>query len=114
MDRMTIEDIGDAALTARTSPLLLEGRAPQREARQPKPALSPEAREKANEQLKGYSFTVGEDGYFHNSAKGTRTMVELRFKKGRFEAWGAGSKQWSGPDVGWFVEHFWFDKKKAG
>ena len=112
MTRMTMDDVQDAAratIRQNGAPGPLAG--PIQEAkREPKPALSPEAREKANAQLDGYAYNVGEDGYFHH-ADGKRTMIELRFKKGRFEAWGAGSKQWSGPDVGWFVERFWYAKK---
>lgn len=83
--KMTMEDVRHAAretIRQNGAPGPLASTELQ-EARAPEPALSSEAREKANKQLEGYSFTVGDDGFFYNHDGKQRSQVFLKFKRVR-------------------------------
>ncbi len=75
--------------------------------------MKPEIRTKAIEQLAKYGVKLTENDFIEDDKGPTR--VQVKYKNNRFRAEGTDEKignwlLWSGPDLGNFLERFWFFK----
>jgi hypothetical protein len=69
--------------------------------------------EQARTQLACYGYTLNAAYEITRGEKNLRVVVSVKGAR-IYARQQTGALLWSGPDIGWFVERFWFAKRVAG